>query len=33
MPQNYESEFKKKMVRLHEEEGRTFKSCGGIIKL
>ena len=26
MPQNYEQEFKKKMVRLHEEEGRTFKS-------
>ena len=26
MPQNYESEFKKKMVRLHEEEGRTYKS-------
>ena len=26
MPQNYEQEFKQKMVRLHEEEGRTFKS-------
>lgn len=26
MPQNYEPEFKKKMVRLHLEEGRTYKS-------
>ncbi len=26
MPQNYEAEFKKKIVRLHEEEGRTYKS-------
>ena len=26
MPQNYTSEFKKKIVRLHEEEGRTYKS-------
>ena len=26
MPQNYTLEFKKKIVRLHEEEGRTYKS-------
>ncbi len=26
MPQNYTPEFKKKIVRLHEEEGRTYKS-------
>ena len=26
MSQNYESEFKKKIVRLHLEEGRTLKS-------
>ena len=26
MPQSYTPEFKKKMVRLHEEEGRTYKS-------
>ena len=26
MSQNYTPEFKKKMVRLHEEEGRTYKS-------
>lgn len=26
MSQNYISEFKKKIVRLHEEEGRTYKS-------
>ena len=26
MPQSYTSEFKKKIVRLHEEEGRTYKS-------
>ena len=26
MSQNYTPEFKKKIVRLHEEEGRTFKS-------
>ena len=26
MPQNYTSEFKKKIGRLHEEEGRTYKS-------
>ena len=26
MPQNYAPEFKKKIVRLHEEEGRTCKS-------
>ena len=26
MPQSYPEEFKKKIVRLHEEEGRTFKS-------
>lgn len=26
MSQNYTAEFKKKMVRLHEEEGRTYKS-------
>lgn len=26
MSVNYESEFKKKIVRLHLEEGRTFKS-------
>lgn len=26
MPQNYTSEFKKKIVRLREEEGRTYKS-------
>ena len=26
MPQNYTPEFKKKIVRLHEEEGRTCKS-------
>nr|WP_288886933.1 transposase [uncultured Blautia sp.] len=25
MPQNYTPEFKKKIVRLHEEEGRTYK--------
>lgn len=26
MSQSYTSEFKKKIVRLHEEEGRTYKS-------
>ena len=26
MPQNYTQEFKKKIVRLHLEEGRTYKS-------
>ena len=26
MPQGYTPEFKKKIVRLHEEEGRTYKS-------
>lgn len=26
MPQNYTPEFKKKIGRLHEEEGRTYKS-------
>ena len=26
MPQSYTPEFKKKIVRLHEEEGRTYKS-------
>ena len=26
MPQNYSPEFKKKLVRLHEAEGRTYKS-------
>ena len=26
MPQNYTPEFKKKIVRLHEEKGRTYKS-------
>ncbi len=26
MLQNYTSEFKKEIVRLHEEEGRTYKS-------
>lgn len=26
MSQNYSPEFKKKIVRLHEEEGRTYKS-------
>ena len=26
MSQNYTPEFKKKMVRLHEEEGRTYQS-------
>ena len=26
MPQSYTSELKKKIVRLHEEEGRTYKS-------
>lgn len=26
MPQQYEPEFKKKIVRLHLEEGRTMKS-------
>ena len=26
MPQSYTEEFKKKMVRLHEEGGRTYKS-------
>ena len=26
MPQTYTPEFKKKIVRLHEEEGRTYKS-------
>ena len=26
MPQNYTPEFKKKIVRLHKEEGRTYKS-------
>ncbi len=25
MPRSYEPEFKKKIVRLHEEEGRTYK--------
>ena len=26
MPQSYAPEFKKKIVRLHAEEGRTYKS-------
>ncbi len=26
MPRNYTPEFKKEIVRLHEEEGRTYKS-------
>jgi transposase len=26
MPQNYTLEFKKKIVRFHKEEGRTYKS-------
>ena len=26
MPQNYTPEFKMKIVRLHEEEGHTYKS-------
>ena len=26
MPQTYTPEFRKKIVRLHEEEGRTYKS-------
>lgn len=26
MPQSYIPEFKKKMIRLHEEEGRTYKN-------
>ncbi|WP_427112736.1 hypothetical protein [Megasphaera sueciensis] len=26
MPQNYEAEFKKKIVRLHIEQGQTYKS-------
>ncbi len=26
MPQSYAPEFKKKIVRLHKEEGRTYKS-------
>lgn len=26
MPQHYTSEFKKKIIRLHEDEGRTYKS-------
>ena len=26
MPQNYEPEFKKKIVRLHLEQGQTYKS-------
>lgn len=26
MPQSYTPEFRKKIVRLHEEEGRTYKS-------
>lgn len=26
MPQSYEAEFKKKIVRLHIEQGRTYKS-------
>lgn len=26
MPRNYEPEFKKKIVRLHLEQGRTYKS-------
>lgn len=26
MPQNYTPEFKKKIVHLHEKEGRTYKS-------
>ena len=26
MPQSYMPEFKRKIVRLHEEEGRTYKS-------
>ena len=26
MPQNYTPEFKKKIVRLHEEDGRSYKS-------
>ena len=26
MPQNYEPEFRKKIVRLHIEQGRTYKS-------
>ena len=26
MPQSYTPEFRKRIVRLHEEEGRTYKS-------
>ena len=26
MPQTYTPEFRRKIVRLHEEEGRTYKS-------
>lgn len=26
MPQSYTPEFKKKIVHLHEEDGRTYKS-------
>lgn len=26
MPQHYTTEFKKRIVRLHENEGRTYKS-------
>lgn len=29
MPQSYEPEFKKKIVRLHLEQGRTYKSITG----
>jgi len=31
MSQNYTPEFKKKIVRLHEEEGRTYKSWSAIL--
>lgn len=31
MPQNYTPEFKKKIVRLHEEEGRTNKSVTAVM--
>ena len=30
MPQSYTPEFKKKIVRLHEEEGRTYKSITAV---
>ncbi|TDA22591.1 hypothetical protein E1963_04025 [Extibacter muris] len=30
MPQNYTPEFKKKIIRLHEEEGRTYKSITSV---